>query len=601
MGWDQHPDFHSVVFDPNNSQHVLIGNDGGVWFSPDRGGRTPGTAGETDRSANDWTDLNGNGLSTNGLQITQFSSIQVNPSFPQVINVGGVPTQIGPSARLWGGTQDNGTLRKSATSQTWFDMTSGDGGMAQVDPTDFNFVYGEFFAPPLSVYRITDAGAQFFSQKPIHNGLNLSDRAEFYAPLVLNPENPNQLFIGSYRLYRADNAKTQLPGDVQWNIVSPDLTSGCTGPAPNGARNCTLTSLGVGGGTGVYTGSNDGFVYVSPDAQTSLNPTWIRIGNSGTNGNDDGQQGGNHDGESVWLPQRPVSSFAVDRSNWRIAYVSYNGFDAATPNRPGHVFKTTNGGQSFENVTSNLPDTPVNWLVQDPAFPETLYAATDVGPFVTFNGGGHWFALGKGFPIVGIDQISLDTFHRVLAAGTHGRGAWRINDTSAPAPALVVSNTDAGVPVGPGSFLDYTLTVTNIGNRGATGVRITDPLPAHTSFVSADNGGRFEDGTVTWRNLSAPTGDPSAGGGKLSVHLRVKIDPNLSAGVKSIVDDGVEVRYTQGNRTLTGSPTVTPIAAPFAVAISPSAQTGGAHSGGSQTYIETVKNLGFKTDHYNLT
>ena len=114
---------------------------------------------------------------------------------------------------------------------------------------------------------------------------------------------------------------------MQWTTLSPDLTSGCTGPAPNGARNCTLTAIGVGGGTGVYAGSNDGFLWVSPDAQTSSNPTWIRLGSSGQNGNQDGAH------SDVRLPQRPVSSIAVDRSNWRNAYVAYNGFDAATCDR----------------------------------------------------------------------------------------------------------------------------------------------------------------------------------------------------------------------------------------------------------------------------
>ena len=580
LGFDQHPDFHAVAFDPNNPQNILIGSDGGVWYSQHQGGRVPGSPTEGVLEGADWIDLNGNpDLSSNGLQITQFSSIQVNPT---------------KAYRPWGGTQDNGTLRKAKDLPLWYDVTSGDGGMVQVDPTDWTHVYGEFFAPPLSVYRITDGGAGFFSWKPIRNGLNLSDRAEFYAPLVLNPLNDNQLFIGSYRLYRTDNVRTDLPGDVQWAAVSPDLTSGCTGPAPNGARNCTLTAIGVGGGTAVYTGSNDGWVYVSPDAQTSANPTWIRLGASGTNGNNDG------DHSDVRLPTRPVSAITVDRSNWRIAYIAYNGFDAATPKRPGHVFQTTDGGQSFKNITSNLPDTPVNSLIQDPAFPNTLYAGTDVGPFVTFNGGGHWYALGTGFPVVGIDQISLDTFHRQLIAGTHGRGAWTINDTSAPAPALVIAKNDAGVPVGPGSNIDYTLTVSNIGNAAATGVRITDPLPKNTTFVSADNGGRFEDGQVTWRNLTAPTGDPAAGGGKLVVHLVVKISPELSSTVKSIVDDGLSVRSAQGD-SATGSPTVTPIAPPFAVSISPSSQTGGAHTGQAQTYTETIKNLGYKTDHFSLS
>jgi uncharacterized repeat protein (TIGR01451 family) len=597
LGWDQHPDFHSVVFDPNNSQNILIGSDGGVWYSQHQGGRVPGTPGATQLDAVDWIDLNGNpnvdpavdpANTSNGLQISQFSSIQANPT---------------RTPRFWGGTQDNGTLRKLAGLPAWYDVTSGDGGNAQVDPTDWHFVYGTYFAPPTQIYRMTDGGASFFQNKPITNGINVNDRAEFYMPLVLNQENPNQLFTGTYRVYRTDNAKEPSAGDVHWSLISSDLTSGCTGPAPNGARNCTITSIGVGGGAGVYVGTNDGLLWVSPNGQTSGTPTWIQIGHSGQNGTNDGTH------NDVFLPQRPVSGIAVDRSNWRIAYVAYNGFDAATPNRPGHVFKTTNGGQTFQNITGNLPDTPVNWLIQDPAFQDTIYAATDVGPFVTYNGGKNWFALGSGFPIVGVDQISLDTFHRVLAAGTHGRGAWSLNDGSAPAPALVLSVVDAGVPVGPGSLLDYTLTVSNIGNAAATGVHLTDPLPANTSFVSADNGGVLDNGAVSWNGLTVPTGIPAgngtgvptAGGGKLVLHLRVQIDPNLSSSVTSIVNDGTRLNYRETTAPLTGSPTVTPIAPAFAVSISPSAQTGGARTGSSQTYTETVQNLGFKTDHYNLS
>ncbi|HSS60907.1 MAG TPA: hypothetical protein VLK30_05565 [Candidatus Limnocylindrales bacterium] len=579
LGADQHPDFHSVVFDPNNSQNVLIGSDGGVWYSPDQGGRVPGTPGASQLLANDWIDLNGNpDLSSNGLQITQFSSIATNPT---------------RTPRFWGGTQDNGTMREVAGVPLWVDVTSGDGGNVLVDPTDWHFVYGTFFAPPTQIYRITDGGSAFFQQKPITNGINVNDRAEFYIPMAMNQLNTNQLFTGTYRVYRTDNAKTPSAGDVVWQLISPDLTSGCTGPAPNGARNCTLTSIGVGGGTAVYAGSNDGLLWVSPDAQTSSTPTWIQLGNSGQNGNEDGEH------SDVRLPQRPVSSIAVDRSNWRTAYVAYNGFDAATPKRPGHIFKTTDGGQSFRNITSNLPDTPVNWLVLDPAFADTIYAGTDIGAFVTYNGGGHWYKLGASMPIVSVEQLNLDTFHRVLAAGTHGRGAWSLADTSAPAPALVFSKVDAGVPVGPGSFINYTLTLQNIGNGGATNVRITDPLPDNTSFVSADNGGTFEDGRVTWRGLSVPAG-PAGIGASISVHLRVKIDSDLSSSVKSIVNDGVRVRSAQ-NDSVSGSPTVTPIAPPFGVSISPAAQTGGAHVNVAQNYTETVKNLGYKTDHYSLS
>jgi uncharacterized repeat protein (TIGR01451 family) len=289
----------------------------------------------------------------------------------------------------------------------------------------------------------------------------------------------------------------------------------------------------------------------------------------------------------------------VDRSNYRTAYIAYAGFNGATANRPGHVFKTLNGGATFTNISGNLPDTPVNSLVLDPTYPNTLYAGTDVGPFVTYNGGRTWYGLGTGFPVVSINQLDLNTFSRVLAAGTHGRGAFKITDGSAPAPALVLSKVDAGVPVGPASNIDYTLTLHNIGNAAATGVTISDPVPGHTTFVSADGGGRYSEGKVTWTGLTVPTGTPGVGG-SVTVHFKVKIDPALSSTVKSIVNDGFKATSAQ-RVSATGSPTVTTIAPPYALSLSPASQTGGAHTGQSQTYTVSVKNLGYKTDSYKLT
>jgi hypothetical protein len=156
------------------------------------------------------------------------------------------------------------------------------------------------------------------------------------------------------------------------------------------------------------------------------------------------------------------------------------------------------------------------------------------------------------------------------------------------------------VPVGPASYVDYTLTVRNIGPAGATGVTITDPIPANTAFVSAGDGGTYSGGKVRWSGLTVPSGAPAAYGGSTAVHLRVKIDPALSSSVKSIVNDGFEVTSTQGV-TASGSPTVTPIAPPFAASLSPAAQTGGAHVGQSQTYTVSIKNLGYRTDSYTLT
>lgn len=563
LGWDLHPDFHALAFDPNDTANVLIGNDGGVWFSPDRGGR-PNASDPLSTADFQFGDYN-----CCGLVITQFDSIATNPTRP---------------ARIWGGSQDNGTERKAAASNTWFDLASGDGGQVLVDPTNSHYIYGTYYG--ISPYRFTDSGDNFFTNQFIENGINLADRSEFYTPFVLNQNNPNQLFLGTYRLYRTDNAKAAAAGDVLWHAISPDLTTGCTGTSPNGARNCTISAIGVGGGTGVYTGSLDGLVYFSPNAQVSANPAWTLVG-SHSNGS----------GDKHSLPNRPVAWIAVDRSNDRVAYVAFNGYNAATPHQPGHVFKTTNAGESWTDISSNLPDNPVNSITLDPSYPNTLYAATDVGPFVTYDGGASWSALGTGFPIVAVDQIDMNPSQtpRLIAAGTHGRGAWTISDSSAPVPALVISKVDAGVPVGPGSNINYTIALRNIGNAAATGVRITDPVPDHTSFVSADNGGYIkDDGVVTWTGLSVPAG------GSIAVHLTVKISPSLRSSVKSIVDDGYRATSAQGP-SANGSPVTTPIAPAYSLSVSPATQTGGAHAGQSQTYIVTVTNLGYKTDSYTMT
>lgn len=552
LGWDQHPDFHAFAFDPGNPDSILIGSDGGAWFSDHRGGRLPGAADEGDIPAADWTPVNGMGL-----QITQFTSIATNPTLP---------------VRFWGGNQDNGTARKSATSNTWFDLYGGDGGQVLVDPTDFHYVYGTYFG--VSPYRSTDGGSFFNGNAFITGGINVNDRSDFYVPFTLNQDNPNQLFLGTYRLYRTNNGKAAKAGDVHWTAISGDLTSGCTGTAPNGARTCAISAIGIGGGTAAWVGTLDGKVWLSPDAQTSSNPTWTQVGKH-------------------QLPNRPIAAIAVDRSNYRIAYLAYNGFNRATPGHYGHIFKTTDGGKHWKNVSGDLPDVPVNALVLDPSFPNTLYAGTDVGPMATYNGGGDWGNMGTGFPIVSIEGLDLDTLHRTIAAGSHGRGAFSMTDSTI-APAFDVSKVDAGVPIGPSSALTYTLTLKNIGNGAGSVIRITDPLPHNTIFMSADTGGTYSHGRIKWSGLAIPSG------GQITVHFTVSVKDALRRRVQAIVNDGIVVTSAEGPGT-TGSPTTTPIAPQFAVDVSPVTQTDGARAGDSVTYPVHLKNLGYTPDSYALS
>src|SRR4029079_15374524 len=104
----------------------------------------------------------------------------------------------------------------------------------------------------------------------------------------------------------------------------------------------TISAIGVGGGQAVYTGSLDGLIYLAADGQTVHAPHWGRC--------DDDRA----------LPERPVSWIAVDRSNYRIAYASYTGFDEATPDEPGQIFRTLDGGKKWTHISGHTPNPPDN-------------------------------------------------------------------------------------------------------------------------------------------------------------------------------------------------------------------------------------------------
>ena len=568
LGYDLHPDFHAIAVQANDTSHIAIGNDGGIWESHTRGGRN-GAADPL--SAADWQNLNGQVdpntavlVHSTGLAIGQYSSMATVPHIP---------------GQYWGGTQDNGTLRKSLANNRWFDQSSGDGGQVIVDQTTQNdgnptvpaYVFGTYFG--ISPYRFDPSETNtFFGNEAIDGGIDLKDRAEFYIPWVQNRGNVNQMFLGTYRLYRTDNAETASAADVTWKPISPDLTSGCTGAAPNGARGCLISAVGVAdGGDGAYVGTDEGWIQVSPHAVTSDSPRWHRVGR-------------------VALPHRPVNQFAVDRSNWRIAYAAYGGFGAATPTNKGHVFSTSDGGRHWHNISANLPDVPVNSVVLDPGRAKTLYVGTDVGAFFTTNGGHSWSALGGGMPKVSVWQLDYDATNGVLAAGTHGRGAYTLTN-STPRRALVVSKVDAGTPVGPRSKIHYTITVRNIGSAAATGVSVTDPVPAHTTVTSVGSGGHVNGRTIHWNGKSIPAG------GSISLTFAARIDRHLARSVRHITNDGIVVRDHLGIAT-TGSQHTTAIAPAHAVSVTPKSGIQGAKDGHSASFVERIANGGYQTDSY---
>lgn len=560
LGWNQHPDFQVLAFNPSNTMEVMYGSDGGVWVSSDRGGRPTGSEPLSDVT---WENLNGTVdpntgavLHQTGLQITQFTSVQTIPYAPN---------------RLFGGSQDNGTERRFNGSNVWIDIASGDGGQALVDP-DGGFLYNTYFG--ITPYRFDIRNGLFlFSNEFIGSGIDTSDRAEFYIPWTMNEGNPDQLFLGTYRVYRTNNARADDAGDVQWEAISDDLTTGCTGTAPNGARGCVISAIDVSqGGKGVWAGTLDGLVHYAPNGVNGVDPTWINR----TKPN---------------LPNRPVTGIAVDKSNSRVAIVAFGGYDQATPDHPGHLFITTNAGRTWKNITGNLPNVPINSVIRDPSFARIIYVGTDVGPFVSTDNGKNWAPLGTDHPIVPVWQLDLDPMNRILASGTHGRGAFRLVDDTTALPALVVEKTYYDEPIGPDTDVSFTITVKNIGNADATGVEIRDTLPRQTTFVSASDGGTVKKGTIIWKDLTVPAGD------SISVTSTLHINANAK---KRIVNVNYRVTSAEGVKTR-GSWRPIKLSKPNATMLSPKEQLDGTRAGESLQYQVTLRNLGYQADTFDLS
>lgn len=579
LGLDLHPDFHAIALQPGHHTHVAIGNDGGIWYSSVQGGRR---GSHKNFGAVHWDDLNV------GLDTTQMDSIDYSDHPPFESDTHG-PV-------YYAGTQDNGTQIGPLGTRTWIDVGGGDGGVAFVDRANPQYVFGTFYG--ISPYRFDDAGGGYhvtpeggviqpFTQTPIDNGINKKDRAEFYVPWVQNELHTNQLFLGTYRLYRADNAEAAAAADVKWRPISGDLTTGCLGAAPNTGRGCLISAIGVsGGGTGVYVGTEEGLVQVADDATVNDSPSW-QLRNTG-------------------LPQRPVTSFGVDKSNWRIAYVAFGGFGRTTPGRRGHVFRTTDGGQTWTRASgvagSRLPDNPVNDVVMDPSDRHTAWAATDVGTFVTHDDGRHWHELATGMPTVAVWSMKWDpsrTGGGVLVAGTHGRGGWTL-DTGLQRPALVATTGTDDTPVGPGSLINYTVTVRNIGNATASNVQVTQRLAPHTTAETVNDGGTVSpDGkSIVWQVPAIAAGDSA------TVSFSARISDHLASTVDQIVADHLSVTaYDAADNfyRTTGSPEVKKLSPPYLVTVKPKRQTDGARSGGNVTYSMTVTNRGYRSDTYDLS
>jgi hypothetical protein len=148
-------------------------------------------------------------------------------------------------------------------------------------------------------------------------------------------------------------------------------------------------------------------------------------------GSDDGVVSVTQNGGDSWidvstdLPDRWITSVSCDPHDRETAYVTVSGFRWAEP--MSHVFRTTNLGATWTSIDSNLPEVPANDFIADPAAQGRYFLATDLGIYVSESAGTNWSVLGSGLPRVVINQMRLDPVNRRLYAGSYGRSVWSLD------------------------------------------------------------------------------------------------------------------------------------------------------------------------------
>ena len=355
-----HADQHGLEWDPHTPAKVLLGNDGGFYWSMENG-----------RARGLWA-------KTPQLPVTQFYAMDVS---------------VQDGRRVNAGSQDNGSLKswdnQNQITGDWFNFRGGDGMMNRIDPTNDRKYYG--CAQNGACIGFVD-GVGYSMAIP---GL----RKNWVAPLEFAAD-PRIMFGGSEFVSRFNTD----PGQRAWQPISPDLTEGTEPRAPGFG---TITAIGTTQADPnlVYAGTDSGLVWVSRNAMAAPSEvTWTEV-------------------ESPVFPGRWVTRITVDPANPEIAWATFSGWRSGE-SYPHVVMTRDGGRTWVDIVGSRLPQAPVNDVIRHPTRPGWLFVATDVGVFRTTNLGKTWLKVGANLPLVPINDIDLPAGSETLYAATYGRSIW---------------------------------------------------------------------------------------------------------------------------------------------------------------------------------
>jgi len=361
-----HSDHQALWVNPKRKGHLVEGNDGGLNISYDDGEH--------------WVKLN-------SPSVGQFYAIYADNQTPY---------------NVYGGLQDNGVWTASHNAKMnnrwhqtgknpYTSIMGGDGMQVQVDDRNPSIVYtGSQFGNYFRLNR--DKGERTYIQ-PKHTLGEAPYRFNWQTPIHLSRHNQDILYLGGNKLHRSLNQ-----GDT-WEAISDDLTTG--GKKGNVAYG-TLTTIsespfqfGL-----LYVGSDDGYVHLSKNGGGS----WERVSNSFP--------------KELWVSRVIASKHKKER-----VYVTLNGY--RSDDFTVYIYVSNDYGKTWENISNNIPTSPVNVIREDSENPDLLYVGTDNGAYASFNQGKEWSPFQKGLPNVAIHDLVIQPTAKHLILGTHGRSLYK--------------------------------------------------------------------------------------------------------------------------------------------------------------------------------
>ena len=285
------------------------------------------------------------------------------------------PTNV---LKMYGGCQDNDKETTTDGGASWNQRTTGDGGYTVVDPVNTNYVYGQYVNGSLE--RSANSGAGFSEIRPSGD----STGGLFYNPYEMAPGDHNTIVWCKGDVWVTHNAQTCTQTSGWTQIGYSNVISG------------SVSAIGISSQTTnkIYIGTSNGRIMVT----TNSGGAWTT---------------------TTGFPY--VTDFAVDNTNDNICYVSFGGTSSTK------VYKTTNGGVNWNNISNNIPAIAVNSLVLRNTAPRMLFAGTDLGVYQSTNEGTNWVSFSSGMPTTFVYDLKYKESAGIIMAATHGRGCWTFN------------------------------------------------------------------------------------------------------------------------------------------------------------------------------